>query len=837
MVQPSLTILIVDDCAEDREVYQRYLLSHSEYSHIILEASSGAQGISLWQQHRPDVVLLDYRLPDIDGLEFLNRLQSESPLVCLPVIIVTGQGNEAIAVQLMKAGAQDYLIKEQITPQGLNLTINSVIETVQLRIELHQRIERERLVAQITQKIHQSLNLEEILQTTVTEVREFLQTDRVLIFRLQSECWGRVVTESIGSQWRSLLSSSLYDPYLNKHYAAISQELTTIRHNIYDGITDPCHIKLLANLQVQANLIAPIVAGNQLWGMLIAHHCVSPRQWQALEVDLLKELATQVGISIQQAELYQQAQNELIKSEERFYTLVENMSQLAWLANETGSIFWYNRRWFEYTGTTLEEMQEDGWQKISHPDHVDRVVEHLRHCFETGELWEDTFPLRGRDGQYCWFLARGTPIYDQESGNIMRWVGTYTDITERHKAEEERKQLLHQEQAARAEAETANRLKDEFLAVLSHELRSPLNPILGWTQLMQSHRFNPERRTEALAAIARNAKLQLKLVDDLLDIAKIIRNKFSMEMVPINLVSPIKAALYNVREAALAKSIRLYPVLPAMVKVSGDANRLQQIFGNLLINAIKFTPNHGQVDIRLSLLSDDSPSSDDPVKITKYAEISVQDTGIGINPDFLPYIFESFRQEDTSITRRYGGLGLGLAIVHHLVEAHGGSIWVDSQGEGLGATFTVRLPLLPSQLTENLGEIISQQELELRGIRVLTVDDELDTREFLTELLTEYGAEVLTVSSAMEVLANLESFQPNILISDIRMPEMDGYTLIQQIRALPREKWGQIPAIALTAHGRENDYQQAIASGYQWHLTKPVEPDELVQIILTLTSA
>lgn len=1489
MSQQQRTLLIVDDSPEDRELYRRYLLRDREYSYNILEAGLGQKGLELWQQHQPDAVLLDYRLPDLDGLEFLAQLQPSTQQPCLPVIVVTGQGNEAIAVKAIKAGAQDYIVKEQITPEGLQIAVNGAIETTRLHTQLQQRIERERVVSHITQKIHQSLNLDEILQTTVTEVREFLHTDRVLVFKLKPDGDGTVTAESVGAEWRSLLSSTMYDPCLAENYLAWNrpgisydpafvenyiqryrQGYVTAIFDIHDSSIDPCHVELLAQFQVKANLVVPIIYDNHFWGLLIAHNCATPRRWQPLEIDLLKELAIQVGIAIRQAELYQQAQNELSdrrrveaelreseewlrlalsasrmgtwnwniqtgkitwsdnlealfgmepgefdgsfemfiarvhpndrdrllaaveravatgedydiefrvvypngtirwalsqgkvlydqhgqpiqmagidlditerkrsaetlreseerfrqlaenidavfwirevsenrvsyispaykklwglnpqelyqgqqawidrihpedreatdrafhekaaagkfdeeyriilpdgsirwvhdrcfplrdetgeiyrfagitediserkqteqalrkseerlqmalegsggglwdwniitnedylssrwlemlgyekgelpddfsswerlihpddkvwvmerlnahlqddsvsytfeyrmltksgewkwisnhgkvvsrdqqgnplrmagihhdvtdrkqaelalrkseefknrilesssdcikvlnlegrllymntgglclmeiddfnshlntewlcfwegsyrqqaeealaaaktgeirifrgycptvkgtpkwwevivspildasgqmerlllisrditerkktelllqesesrlklaykatrsgvwdwditrnsahvseeycnifgldptteevsfekwlslvypddrtsaneivsctiqqqqdyyetdyrilhpdgirwvaarakvfydaagdavrmlgnvqditdrkqveeelrQSEERFRTLADNMSQFAWMADENGSIFWYNQRWFEYTGTTLEEMQGWGWRKVHHPHHIDRVVEHIRHCFETGELWEDTFPLRRKDGQYLWFLSRATPIRDQQ-GKVLRWFGTNTDITERQEAEQERDRLFQLEQAARAEAERANRIKDEFLAILSHELRSPLNPILGWAKLLQTRKLNETKTAEALATIERNAKLQTQLIDDLLDVAKILRGKLSIQATPVNLAFVIESAIDTVRTAAVAKSILLHPALSNIGQVSGDPNRLQQIVWNLLSNAIKFTPNGGRVEIRLQSLDN-------------HAQITVSDTGIGINPDFIPYIFESFRQEDVSITRKYGGLGLGLAIVRQLVEAHGGTIAADSPGVGLGATFTVRLPLLNFEPEIKQPDELPQQALELTGVRVLTVDDDADARELLTVLLTEYGAQVLTVTSAAEVLANLESFKPDVLVSDIGMPEVDGYSLIQQIRTLTPEKGGEIPAIALTAYARVEDSQRAINSGYQQHVTKPLDPEELVQAVVAL---
>lgn len=534
-----------------------------------------------------------------------------------------------------------------------------------------------------------------------------------------------------------------------------------------------------------------------------------------------------------------QAEQEQQESKTRFRTLADNISQFAWMADENGHIFWYNQRWFEYTGTTLEDMQGWGWQSVHHPDHVGRVVQKIRRCFETGEVWEDTFPLRRRDGQFRWFLSRAIPVCN-EQGEVLRWFGTNTDIHDQKELEIERDRLLRQEQMARESAEHANRIKDEFLAVLSHELRSPLNPILGWTKLLQTRKLSEARTIEALATIERNAKVQTQLIDDLLDVAKILRGKLSLNTTSVNLSSVVEAAIETVRTTALAKSITLRAELPNVGQVSGDPARLQQIVWNLVSNAIKFTPSGGQVTVQLAqvmphpALSVETPNSASSWSSVPHAKITVTDTGKGINPEFLPHIFESFRQEDASITRKYGGLGLGLAIVRQLVEAHGGTICVDSPGEGLGATFTVQLPLLDSAPAISQTEIEPPHDLDLTGIRILAVDDDSDARDLLTALLTQYGAEVLTVSSAIDVLSHLKAFQPDVLVSDIGMPDVDGYALIQRIRALSPDHGGLTPAIALTAYAREDDHQKAIASGFQQHVAKPLEPEQLVQAVLTL---
>ena len=458
-----------------------------------------------------------------------------------------------------------------------------------------------------------------------------------------------------------------------------------------------------------------------------------------------------------------------------------------------------------------------------HPDDRERLKQVVQESLNpaSGGSYDVEYRTIGiQDGIERWIAAKGQ-VYFDAAGNPLRFIGTVLDITKQKQAEAEREQLLEQEQAAREAAERANRVKDEFLAILSHELRSPLNPILGWTKLLQTRKFDETKMAQALATIERNAKLQTQLIDDLLDVAKILRGKLSLNTTSVNLSFVIEAAIDTVRTTAVAKSISLHSVLPNIGQVLGDAARLQQIVWNLLSNAIKFTPNHGQVNITLERVGD-------------RAEITVTDTGKGINPDFLPYIFESFRQEDASIARKYGGLGLGLAIVRQLVEAHGGTITANSPGEGLGATFTVRLPLLNVEPEIKKLDELPQQALDLTGIRVLAVDDDPDARELLTALLSQYGADVLTVASAAQVLTNLEAFQPDVLVSDIGMPEVDGYTLIRQVRALPPQRGGQIPAIALTAYAREDDRWRAITSGYQRHVTKPLEPEQLVQAVMVL---
>ncbi|BAY09112.1 hybrid sensor histidine kinase/response regulator [Calothrix sp. NIES-2098] len=373
------------------------------------------------------------------------------------------------------------------------------------------------------------------------------------------------------------------------------------------------------------------------------------------------------------------------------------------------------------------------------------------------------------------------------------------------------------------ESQRANRVKDEFLAMLSHELRSPLNAILGWSQVLRSGKLNPEITMRALETIERNAKLQTQLIEDLLDVSRILRGNLSLNAFPINPALPVEAAIETMRLAAEAKSIQILPVIESNIgTISGDSNRLQQIVWNLLSNAIKFTSPGGRVEIRVTAVG-------------SQAQIQVSDTGKGISSKFLPYVFDYFRQADASITRNYGGLGLGLAIVRHLVELHGGTVGAESLGEGQGATFTVRFPLLKQQpVTHQIGSFNNPPNLN--GVKVLVVDDDVDAREFLVFILEQHGAIAVASASATEALERLEQFQPNVLLSDIGMPGEDGYNFIRRVRVLKSPHIQQIPAIALTAYASNEDRNQALKAGFQRHIPKPVDPAELITIVANLNA-
>jgi PAS domain S-box-containing protein len=695
------------------------------------------------------------------------------------------------------------------------------------------------------------------------------------------------------------------------------------------------------------------------------------------------------------------AREALRQSQLELRALANSMPQLAWIAEQDGAMVWYNERWYDYTGTTPEQMAGDGWQRVYAPDCLGAMESHWEHSRKTGTPFELEVPIRSASGEFRWFLTRANPVH-RSDGSVLRWFGTSTDVdqvkraqealrdetavlellnrtgamlasqrdlqpllqevtdaatsisgarfgaffynttdssgealilhtlstgapsafskfdqpratavfgpsmrgegtmrcddllkdprygknepyfgipnghppvrsflsvpvalrngavigclffghpqpgifnerTERiiggiaaqaavaidnarlyeasQQAAEERKVLLDSERQARAETERTSQLKDEFLATLSHELRTPLTAILGWAQVLRRGSRNQADLDRGLQTIERNARAQAQLIEDLLDMSSITSGKVRLDMQPLAPAAIAAAAIESVRPAAEAKQIhisRAFAPTPGMV--SGDANRLQQILWNLLTNAIKFTPRGGNVEVGVR-------RDGDQIAIT------VRDSGIGIAPGFLDHVFERFRQADSTTTRQHGGLGLGLAIVKHLVEQHGGTIAVTSQGAGQGASFTLRLPAHDSAAVSAPSDVMAAAHgaaHDLSGLQVLVVDDEDDARELITRILSDCNAEVLTAATATEALELLQHERPDLMVSDLGMPEVDGYGLLDRIRALGPARGGDLPAIALTAFARSEDRIKALSSGFLAHIAKPVEPNELI---------
>jgi PAS domain S-box-containing protein len=528
---------------------------------------------------------------------------------------------------------------------------------------------------------------------------------------------------------------------------------------------------------------------------------------------------------------HKRIQEALTASDRRFGVMADSAPVLIWMSDSTKACTWFNRPWLQFTGRELKEEQGFGWMENVHLEDLDRCMQTYTTHFDAREACRLEYRLRRHDGAWRWVISTAVPLLEGPAQSFSGYIGSCIDVTEFKQAADEREALLQSERAARTEAERLGRLKDEFLATLSHELRTPLNAILGWATLLRRLPPGSADHTKGLETIERNSRVQAQIIGDLLDMSRIISGKVQLDVQWVSLNEVINAAIDAIRPSVDAKRLRLRATLDAKLSpIRGDPNRLQQVLWNLLTNAVKFTPPNGRVDIVLE-------------RINSHVEISVEDSGIGIKPEFLAFVFDRFRQADASTTRQHGGLGLGLSIVKHLVELHGGTVRVKSPGEGRGTTFVVALPVSVIRMEDSDRherprfddmDLFSLELPSLAGATVLVVDDESDSRTLVGRLIEERGGVAILAGGADEALDVLSRERVSIIVSDVGMPEQDGYAFIRQIRKANLLGSGRVPAIALTAYARAEDRQRALLAGYQMHLAKPIEPRELIAGIASL---
>jgi PAS domain S-box-containing protein len=680
--------------------------------------------------------------------------------------------------------------------------------------------------------------------------------------------------------------------------SAIASEITEAE--LVASAKDAEHLQILRELGLKSYMIVPMLARGRTLGAITFVSAESGRQYSQDDLFLLEHLARRAALAVDNARLYretQEARQIAEETAERNATLqsltaalsealtpvqvaevVVNQS-LAALDASAGflALLTDNNKTLEIVRALgYQEDVLDTWSRFPITASVplaDAVQRRQPILIESPEVQAQAYPhlatQYGDSGNHAWAAI---PLIVE--GRVLGGLGfsfpnpqTFSEddcafmlaLAQQSGQALERARAYAAEREARAEAEAANRTKDEFLATLSHELRTPLNAMLGWTQLLRTRKLDEAKIVRALETIDRNTKALAALIEDILDVSRIITGKLHLSTHACELISVVAAAIEAVRPAAEAKAIQIEYFLDSSVgPVWGDSNRLQQVVWNLLSNAIKFTPKGGRVEVRLERVESlagskelkgeglhveglNLPSNLQPSD--SYTQIQVKDTGKGIAPDFLPYVFDRFRQENNSSTRSHGGLGLGLAIVRYLVELHGGTVQASSPGEGLGATFTVQLPqwvvrneCSPSSVEPSVANNVAPNStLALDGLRVLIVDDEADARDLLTTILEHSGAKVTAAASAGEVLDLLLQSRADVLVSDIAMPKVDGYALIRQVRELGAERGGDIPAVALTAYARDSDRTLALEAGFQVHLPKPYDPDELVRVVARLT--
>ena len=531
------------------------------------------------------------------------------------------------------------------------------------------------------------------------------------------------------------------------------------------------------------------------------------------------------------------AETHLRQQRERFHITLSSIGDAVIATDLAGKVNFINPTAEALTGWTMDQAQGKALAEIFKILNED-TREPLECPFTTIKRQGVVVGLAGhtllitKDDREIPIEDSGAPIRDAR-GKMLGVIVVFHDITQRRQTERELERLLQSERRARSEAETADRLKDEFLATVSHELRTPLSAILGWSAMLNLGKLDEATAKKGLKIIERNANAQAEIIRDILDVSRIISGKLRIDSRPVQLAPIITSAVDTLKLASTAKGISLVVSIdPDAGFVAGDPDRLQQIVWNLLSNAIKFTPQNGEIKVALQ-------------QVDSHLELSVRDSGIGIEQDFLPHVFERFRQADSSTTRAYGGLGLGLAIVRHLVELHGGTVAAHSEGKGKGATFTVKFPIMtvpsvlkqasvPMLAAEVASDAAHSKAITLAGLRVLVVDDEVDSREVLTLMLNQFGAAVRTTASSQDAFNVVTEWKPDVLLSDLGMPGEDGYQLIARIRALPPGQGRDTPAAAVTAHVRAEDRRRAISAGYQIHIPKPVDPLTLVTAVAAL---
>jgi PAS domain S-box-containing protein len=886
-------ILVVDDDSRLRQQIAESLAGEYEVD----AATTGDMALRLANQQRPALVVCNLDMPGMDGLAVLNALRASAALRTTPVMFLSADASEEYRIEGFENGADDYLAKP-FTVRELKTRLRAVLEAVSLHEPMPEPdgaasvdIELVRARAQILDSITDA-----IFALDKSWCFSYVNQHAVDHFgSRREELIGRLVWTVLPSNQARLFESH-YQEVARTGKSAVFEVMSApgqwLEVNVYpwpEGVAvfmkdisarrraEEAQRESEARFQLLANSIPQLVwiarpdgsvhwynqrwhdytgttpAQVQGWGWQVVHDpSLLPKvlaKWrhaieagESLEmifplrgadgrfrrfltrVEPLRDAAGNImlwfGTSTDVEDQFRQ--------QDTFRMMADSAPVLIWIADVNNNRTWVNRSWLEFTGRELAQELGKSWIGDIHEEDLDRCLKVCATTFAAHTKFTMEYRLRRRDGQYRWVLESGIPLFEGPNQVFSGYIGSCVDIHELRILAQERELLLEAERGARADAERLSQLKDEFLANVSHELRTPLNAMLGWANVLRRMHANPTQLTEGLEAIERNARAQARIISDLLDMSRIVSGKVHLELQELDLHQVINESIDVVRPAAAAKQIRIVTVLDAHVGViRGDPSRLQQVLWNLLTNAVKFTPHEGRIAVRLE-------------RVSANVEVSVEDSGQGIEPEFLPFVFDRFRQADGSITRRAGGLGLGLSIVKSLVELHGGSVRAKSPGLGQGSTFIVALPVVAMRTGETgthraLSLAASGEPLELpmlAGVRLLVVDDEADARALVAKILEERGAEVVCADSGPQALATLAERRFDILVSDIGMPDMDGYQLIRRVHAM--SQGAKLPAIALTAFARAEDRQRALLAGYQMHLSKPLQPEELIAGVASL---
>ncbi len=895
-------VLVVEDNPEMNQFISETLAT----KYRTVSAFNGQEGWEKALALIPDLIISDIMMPHLSGDQLVSEVRKHRELDNTPIVLLTAKADERLRVQLLRSGAQDYLSKpfsseemrsrvdnliamkkaREVLQQQLDSTNQDVVvlakevairqrELQNIATELEIRVEQRTIELETANKLlKQEITQRQQAQTELETEKEFLKAvlDNVEAGIVACDAEGVLtIFNRVTREFHGLQESAIPAEEWGEYYKLYKSDRKTLMKKEEIPVWRALQGEHIRNLEMiivsQHNLARVVLAsgqpmvnpeGKKLGAVVVMHDITERKQAEEERSQLIREqmARAEAEASKWRFEFLAQARMELSASLD-YETTLAGVAGLAVpiladyciidLVDQQGAI---QRVEVAHINPAKEELMREMQHRyppdINSPLGIGRILSTGRSQILTqvDDLQLEAFIS---DPEYLQLMEQLHPV----SAMLVplttrgRTIGAISLVSADSRRHYDQTDLTLAEDLAHSiaasvdnaglyrEAQEANRLKDEFLAVLSHELRTPLNSMLGWVTLLRTRKFDEIKTVKALETIERNARSQLRMIEELLDVSRIIRGKLQLNLRQVDLISVVETAVDTLRPSAEAKGIKLETLVDLPLRyVAGDADRLQQIVWNLLSNAIKFTLSNGRVEVSLNCVGE-------------RAQIQVSDTGPGIAPEFIPYVFERFRQENSSTTRSHGGLGLGLAIVRHLVELHGGKVSAESAGIDRGATFTVQLPLINTEeITSNNSKnssssaALNSKSLKsktLKGLRILVVDDEADAREVMTNVLEQFGAEVTAKDSVRQALEVLELQSPDILVSDIGMPSEDGYSLISQWRRREGTSGKHLPAVALTAYASEQDRERALAAGFDLHVAKPVNFTDLALAIAKLT--
>ncbi len=839
----QVKILMVEDNENDRAIYRRYIKSDTTRDYQIFETNNIKDGIDIWRSHSPDVVVLDFNLPDGDGLELLELIGAGISEPKLPVIMLTGYEDGLVAARALKLGAADYLIKDNTNEGSFCHSIHQILERFTLFHKLQRSQKQETLISEISQHVRQSLELDKIYEAIVQDVKAFLKADRTVIYKFNPNMSGTIVAEAVDRPWGASIRLNIIDTCFRTNMGGAYQQGKIFAANdIYNTNLTSCHIQLLERFQVRANLVVPILLpessedfnnvnchDSTLWGLLIVHQCSSTRNWEDVDLRLLQQLSVQLAIAIHQAELYQNLQKLNVSLEEKVQQRVSELQKseqklrqsedllrvsfdnapigMAILSLE-GKFLTVNQNICKIYGYSSEQLLQMNSVEITHPDSIEATLSCLNRLI-AGESSSATIEKHyiHKNGNLIDAVSRVSLVRDLNN-NPVQFVVSVEDVTEKKQNEAKL--------AAAKIAEASNKAKSEFLAAMSHEIRTPMNAVIGMTGLLKSTPLTAKQQ-QFVSGIRQGGEVLLSVINKILDFSQIESGSLTIEEHPFDLRNCVDEILELMSSQTVSKSLELLTLIDPEVpqQVIGDSTCLRQILVNLIGNAIKFTES-GEIVVTLNSTLIESSSNTCQLRFT------VSDTGVGIAPEAIGKLFQAFSQADSSITRQYGGTGLGLIICKQLCKLMGGDIWVDSV-VGQGTTFSFSI------LTRSIATELPLIAPELNEKRILVVNSNVKVQQAILIYTQAWGMEIQPAYSETEALNYLELLEFDAVLIDYNLQSIDLIGLAHNIQAI----FPSLPIVWLTSIAINEISPCDQFAGY---LSKPITSSKLYQVLSNVFS-